>query len=604
MAKTTQNKPVVDVARAYADRVVLQGIASVESTLRLGDLAAKLAPAGINLAGLRNLLATSPEKFAYSDRRWIPMSRTALGGPLAEQIRLSLAGFGGPVSIPDLAAELSRSRKVSQEQFEEILPAMLNADPNTFCSPAGWAGLRSWLFEAVSEKREDAIYLNGLDEHDISSAEKTLAALDYAHPAKAAKKALEHAPVSLKLVGYFAWRKLNPEGDYAPARYDSLVLLDALMSVPGYVYGADGKFHPDSEAPKWLKAALKEAEKAKPAIEDDEMAPLLFGPAEVEEMANIVLESPISVSVGKYLEDKYELTPANRTYPEDLANAIAALEASDKVWFVGGDRFRRPDSEPDFIHNIPEFFNYVDYDFRDADGEPIDLELSDDGFNSALRKEMMNVLAQDVGDEEPQVKPKKMPEQLHLVLKSLHREIGTFPLCQIPAGWLDESPPIQELIFRDPKGKELNVWLDHKTRLMYNLVDWWFEQTTESGAVFTLSRTSEPNVFDFEWQEEPDPLLYIDSERMEQLRQLAAVSGELSTYEIVSEVLSHYSKGADYLTILAEANVVRRASRRLIASILTGYHAFHQRAGSPLWHFDPKKVDQGFDKTKRKFIRK
>lgn len=139
---------------------------------------------------------------------------------------------------------------------------------------------------------------------------------------------------------------------------------------------------------------------------------------------------------------------------------------------------------------------------------------------------------------------------------------------------------------------------------MFNLIDWWFEQPVESGAIFSLTKTNRPNIFEFAWLDENDPLVYISNERIEQLRDLASRAQELSTYEILIEVLSHYPKGTDYVTLLAEMNVVRRVSRRLVASLLTGYHCFFQRAGSPVWHFDAKKVDQGFDKAKRKFIRK
>ena len=57
-------------------------------------------------------------------------------------------------------------------------------------------------------------------------------------------------------------------------------------------------------------------------------------------------------------------------------------------------------------------------------------------------------------------------------------------------------------------------------------------------------------------------------------------------------------------TILAEVNVVRRSSRRLVASLLSSYQCFYQRSGSPVWHYDAKKLDQGFDKTKKKFVKK
>jgi hypothetical protein len=41
-----------------------------------------------------------------------------------------------------------------------------------------------------------------------------------------------------------------------------------------------------------------------------------------------------------------------------------------------------------------------------------------------------------------------------------------------------------------------------------------------------------------------------------------------------------------------------------VASLLSSYQCFYQRSGSPVWHYDPKKVDLGFDKTKKKFIKK
>jgi hypothetical protein len=78
----------------------------------------------------------------------------------------------------------------------------------------------------------------------------------------------------------------------------------------------------------------------------------------------------------------------------------------------------------------------------------------------------------------------------------------------------------------------------------------------------------------------------------------------MSTLDLLVEVMGHWPKGADFLTVLAELNVVRRTSRRLVASLLSSYQCFYQRSGSPVWHFDAKKIDLGFDKTKKKFIKK
>ena len=163
---------------------------------------------------------------------------------------------------------------------------------------------------------------------------------------------------------------------------------------------------------------------------------------------------------------------------------------------------------------------------------------------------------------------------------------------------------MQELVLVDGQGRELQAWMNADSRLITSLFDWWIEQPVENGAVFTLTKTSRPNVLEFEWLDQPDPVVYISSARMEELRQLALDSEGKSTLDVLIGVMSHWPKGADYLTLLAEVNVVRRSSRRLIASLLSSYQCFYQRSGSPVWHFDAKKVEQGFDKTKRKFIKK
>ena len=76
----------------------------------------------------------------------------------------------------------------------------------------------------------------------------------------------------------------------------------------------------------------------------------------------------------------------------------------------------------------------------------------------------------------------------------------------------------------------------------------------------------------------------------------------ISTYDIVRRILDHYRKGCSFLTLLTEVNLVRRTPRRLLASVLSGYSAFHPRANR--WTFDPKKEPEGFDKSKTGYILK
>jgi hypothetical protein len=321
-------------------------------------------------------------------------------------------------------------------------------------------------------------------------------------------------------------------------------------------------------------------------------------------MVEKILNNDKSTTAIKLLEEHYEITPGTKTFVDDLANLMTALQGSEKVAWVGGDRFRKTGDMPDYIYEVPEPFQFVESGVKNEEGEDVDVELIDDGLSSQLRKLLQHPLALDVLDEEVQPALKSQPETIRCVLKSIHRELGTFPLAQIPTGWIDASPTIQEAIFVDQNGRELQVWINNEARLMYNLIDWWYEQPIESGAVFTLTKTAKPNVFEFALLDQPDPVVYISAQRMEELRNLGAAAEGKSTLQLLIEVMAHWPKGADYLAILAEINVVRRTSRRLLASLLSSYPCFYQRSGSPVWHFDAKKVDQGFDKAKKRFVKK
>lgn len=317
-----------------------------------------------------------------------------------------------------------------------------------------------------------------------------------------------------------------------------------------------------------------------------------------------IIASDASVSAIKLLEERFEVTPTVKTFPDDLNNIITALRSDDRVWFVGGDRFRKPKSAPDFIYEAPEAFQFVKSDHLQDDGEPVDVELVDDGLNTSLRKLIIHPLAMDVMDEEILPAPKNTAETLRLVMRPIHRELGTFPLSQIPTGWLDSTPTIQELILVNPDGQELQVWMNTEARLMFNLFDWWLDQPVESGAVFSLTKTNRPNVLEFAWLDQTDPVVYVSNQRMEELREIAGESEGQSTFDVLRRVMEHWPKGADFLTVLWEINVVRRTSRRLLASLLSSYTCFYQRSGSPVWHYDAKKVEQGFDKSKKRFIKK
>jgi hypothetical protein len=598
-------KPEESIARDYADRLILETLIALYEVVKPSEIAERLQEHGLGLAAVRSLLASNERRFAYSERRWIPAARVeSAGRPLVEKIRVMVDRFGGPMPLAMVVNEAARSNGDAPEDWAEPVRRVVQTDDRLFLTKDERVALGDMVFVASDETLDRALALNGVSTEAFEEARKTLAGFDW-YQTDAILKALERtAPVDARVLGAVAWSELNPQDPTACHHYDWREFNAELLSVPGFIYASDHTLVPESEAKRWLSAAVKLADKVTATIEVEDATPIELKRDDVERLVKAVTNSKDTVTATELLEKFFEITPTVRTFPDDLANVMKALKAEKNVWWVGGDRFRVPGSAPDYITELPEPFQFVRTPHLQDDGDPVDLELTDDGLSSSLRKLIAHPLATDVNDEDPTPAPKTMPETLRLVLKPIHRELGTFPLSQFPTGWLDDEPEIQEAVFVNRDGRTLQVWINTRVRLIFGLIDWWLDQPVESGAVFSLSKTNKPNVFEFAWLDQTDPVVYISSQRMEELREIAARTADLSTFDVVREVMAHWPKGTDFLTLLWEVNVVRRTSRRMLASILSSYVCFYQRSGSPVWHYDHKKVEQGFDKTKKKFIKR
>ena len=605
MAKPTVLKPEELVARAYADRLILDKLTDLYEVVKPSEVADLLGPSGLGLGTIRSLLASNTERFAYAERRWIPVARLeGLGRPLADAVHVTVERYGAPMALSMVVREISRTHDRTEEWVENAIRRISKTDPRIFLTKSDDIAIDTFVFVASDESLERTLALNEITQDEVEKVQKKLGDFDW-HQEDAIMQALEKtAPVGIKALAAASWEAQNKPSPTGTLLFDWKAFASELLSIPGFLLAADGILHPESEAAKWVTLVSKFADKLNATVEVEDATPLELKPEDVEKSIVGIVKAKGTVTATGILESQFEITPTIKTFPDDMANLMSALKKDARVVWVGGDRFKKPGEAPDFIREIPEPFDFVRTDFLQEDGDPVDIELGDDGLSSSLRKLIVHPLATDVKDEEPVPAPKTMPESLRLVLKPIHRELGTFPMSQFPTNWLSNEPEIQELVFINPAGQELQVWANHKARLLFNLFDWWLDQPVESGAVFGLTKTSKPNVLEFAWLDQTDPIVYISNQRMEELRELASRAEDISTFEVIREVMVHWPKGADFLTLLWEVNVVRRTSRRMLASLLSSYLCFYQRSGSPVWHYDHKKVEQGFDKSKKKFILK
>ena len=368
-------------------------------------------------------------------------------------------------------------------------------------------------------------------------------------------------------------------------------------------------------------ATSKAAKAPEPVVE---LAPVVVAPAppaapirkplEVTEGDLSALEQLVSgretaIDVAELLALQYEVVPGDPSYKDDVATLFDVLKASDRFQYVGAGRFREPNSLPLYVYSVPESLSFPDLQFVSLEGEIMDEEIEDEGFAGNLRGELRNPLAQDVLDDDGAYSG-DVPadtQSLRLVVKAHHKEIGTFPLCQVPDGFFPSDALVVEVTLRDGAGSAHEVIVNNEMRIAFNLFGLYEQVAPDSGGVFLLEKMVRPFEFRFVPQEQPDPQIYVAPERMDDLyalREQADDGGDLAAFDIACETLALHAKGLDFVQLLTEVNVVRRVTRRKLASILSNYYCFAQKPGQPLWRFDAKKRDLGTDRAKRKYLKR
>ena len=568
---------------------------------------------------MRHVLSAS-SRFAQIDRRWdLEIRYEDKQKPLERVLRGILAQYGHPMSVQQVANELASVYERPAEYYESMVLRMLTDEEKYFSTSDGSIGLREWLLVVMSDDEEDIIFDNDLDVEEINSLEKAAAKIDWAaeEAASSVIKFLDaiKSPVSNRLISFYGWRV---QGE----AFDPAALFDILINNTKLVWLSDQKWASKKMAgeyddilvglaDKLSEEVLEEApvsldEKAEVVVEAAPTLSLNISDRDLEEVVQIISQTG-EARMPAILESVFEISPRDPIYQVAAEGLGDAMRTDPRLIWVGTDRWRMADTIPAYASEIPAELAIPKLVFETADGERLDVELEDEGLEGGLDKEIHIPMAQDVGDSDPI--PKKdegtSPDSVHCVLMRHHKGLGTFPLCQIPRAFLPAGPAIIELTLV-AGDKKNDVWVNRETGLIYDMGKLYAEDMPDSGAAFDLVKTDKPGELKFEYLGKTDPTVSVAPNRIQELLELAeeAKKNDLSTLDLMNRIMQDHRKGASFITLFTEVNIVRRTTRRLVASILSSYYAFYQRPKSALWHFDEKKVDQGFKKAKRKYVRK
>jgi hypothetical protein len=615
----TMTDPVDMLATEILITEIHRALVRLREPARPSEIVREIGDDAINAPLVRSVMESHPRRFVPIDRRWDIISRYLdKRRPVERTLEEVVSLYAAPMPIEEVAAELGLIYGRVKEHFDQVAPRLL-AGSRFFPVNGGDAyGLRSWLLDINAPTDADVLFYNYLRPELLAPFEEDAVTLDWVTDPLGSSQTLLAAgggePVDNRIIQWFAWKQLGEEFD-PEALYDQLYGMgEGIRILPDHRWLDAESLGPVRA--RWqergaIAAEMVFEEPAEPAAEIV-MKPLEVTQADIDAMENYFDGRDELATVGELLENVFEVSPLARNFASDKEILATYMRAnSNKFLWVGTDRFRAPGTLPPYIGQLPESLTFPMLPrFETADGEILDQMLSDAAFDDFLREQILDPIAQDVNDQEHPSKSiwadnvSAASPWLRLVLKAHHKEIGTFPLAQVPPGFFPAEPNIVELTLRDSAGAAYPIYVDYNVQLVYGLFDVYANIATESGAVFHIEKNMEkPSEYKFTYGNETDSQVFINPNRYEELLEYRTQIEEgelLSTYDLVRHILDHYRKGCSFLTLLTELNVIRRTQRRLLASILSGYTAFHERANR--WTFDPKKEPEGFDKKKMEFI--
>ena len=618
MNKTAIEEPIVEQgAMRYLEDQAYAALLGYKQPVRSAEIMGAIGKEEYSAKLVRHVLSASP-RFTQIDRRWdLEVRYEDKVKPMERLLREILVHFGAPMTTQQIANELASVYERPTDYYETMIPRMLSDEIKYFHTSDGLYGLREWLLDPEADNEDDVIFDNDLDEDEIYSLESAASKVDWAAEDLGASAnkflvAVKH-PVSNRMIGFLQWRAL---GD----AFDPVASFEQLFKTARLVWMSDGKWankHMVEEYNKILttltdhlsEEVIEEAPKAivEKAEVAEEVAPTLslnISERDLDEVVQIV-SAKGEAKLPLILETIFELSPRDAIYPVAAEGLSDAMRADPRFTWVGAERWRMANLIPPHVTQVPAELAIPKLMFETPEGERLDVELEDVGLEGILAKELHNPLVQDVGDQDPITEQDELPpvESARCVLTRHHKNLGTFPLCQIPKTFFPFGPHLVEVTVKEG-GKSRDIWANRDTGLVYDIGKFYSDEMPQSGAIFELLKTEKQDEFEFVYEGKTEPLVAIPSGRIEELMAMADEAKNLTTFELMTRLMPYHRKGVQFVTLFTEVNLVRRTTRRLVASVLSAHYAFYQRPKSPLWFFDEKKVDQGFKKAKRKYVRK
>jgi len=642
-APETGSTPVPESAAIEDDtafsRFVLEDFV-VTTLLRLGrslssnDLSGAVEGFQLSRAVLKEGL-TQSRRVTHAGRDWdldIRVKRQSLSReererqPLQGSIEELLQFVGKPLPLPVITRELALLRGSFSKPTSDAVANILRHSRNVVEGAPGTWLHESLVLDSGARQEELIIRENHLAEDaDFPRLQSLDLPADGATLAERAAVLLRAAaqPISGKALGYLLWRQ-------NPAAFDSREVARALGDREIFYWMVGGNITLREQLTQWrgelqrwtqnLSESNASSIDVAALLRQRMAANEIIAPRaeDVEELKAYARQSNgLPFSLGAVMVDRLEIEPDNPEFVPALQGLNDALRRHPDFLPVGIGRFLLREAVPDYVGQVPDGLRPVHLSVRDPEtDEPMDFEMSDDGLEGDAVAFIHAPQWEDINEEVEVKLPRRSgaeaPDSTRYIVLNQHHNAGTIKLRRMDEEFFALEGGLSRITVRADDGQnttELGAWASRESGLIYGLGEWFVSRTPQSGGVLIFFRDTTPAGMGQLRLTlgEPDKLTQIDANRAEELQSLRVAATYMSLFELMQTILNAHQHGLELPRLWAEVNVVRRTTKRLICSVLSGYHCYYFKQRGPtqiLWRFDAGKLDQGFKRNKRKYVRR
>lgn len=623
MSKKQEQAEQEAAARHYLGDLIYEGMLAAPGPLKVSEIGKSVRehiPVSPRL--IRESLEQDP-RFEAVDRRWAAAVQEELRTrPFAGAVAAALESYGKPMTAQAVATQIAGSRQRLPQELYDLCARVLEAERQYVTLARDAYGLSSWVIMASpGEDEESVAFYNGLaDDPEVQEALEAIGrrqvrqdrAIDTAEGVLQAVG----RPLSSRSLSFLVWREnglvQTPDRLFAAMTEDERF---CLLSGPRWCTAA---YHRSlTETLDRLSSAADKAAGAGAEVAIDVAEVLASGEGakarfdiskdDLDEAVRAIEEEP-GMPLDELVQDVFELYPGDAQFLPAIHALSKRLEGAERVLSVGSGLYYPASAVPAQVEEIPHVLVPVSVEKQDSEGDRIDVELTDAGLEADLAERVHDPAFEDVGEEEEAEldAEAELPTETRWVVPYHHLQAGTLKVRGLDRGVIPASAPRMRALLRYQQ-QEHEAWINNETGLLYGLDQFYGEFVAAPGGVIHLAAAEESGHYELRYDGETDPDCYIDEGRMKELLALrgAAAKTEMPVYDLLRAIMPHHQQGTRFETLVSELNVVRRTTKRVVASVLSGYQCFQTRSKRPdLWLYDEGAVEQGRRKGKKKHFRR